>query len=133
MSDIEIGFKLFDQMIIFWQFYVGGLIGVVGWIFSREHSWSTDKRMGIGVTFILFSLINMSALFKTTSALSELTFLLNNENYEIGKEVSKGAFNIAAKRLNAGAWYIHIILHLIADAVALFFIFKVAKNEPKKS
>ena len=30
MGDLEIGFKLFDQMIVFWQFYIAGAIGIVG-------------------------------------------------------------------------------------------------------
>ncbi len=137
MSDLEIGFKLFDQMIVFWQFYVGGLIGVVGWVFAREHAWPSDKRIGIAITFLLFSLINMSALYKTTNSLTEMSLLLNDASYEVimeaSKETSKKAFKVAAKRLDAGAWYWHIVLHLIADMVAVYFVIILAKKEPKKS
>lgn len=131
MSDLEIGFKLFDQMIVFWQFYVGGLVGVVGWVFAREHAWPFEKRIGITITFILFSIINMSALFKTTSSLSELALFLNNCDYQAPKEISKEIFRIAANRLNAGEWYIHITLHLIADMVAIYFVMVLARNEQK--
>ncbi len=130
MDDLGIAFKLHDQIITFWQFYVAWTAGVIGWIFSRENAWPKQKRMGIGLGVLIFNAFNISGLYKTSLSLSKVVSAMSNKAYQLPQQVSEEVFKAALKRLERGDWYFHVLPHLIADVIVLYFIFVVAKRTP---
>ena len=77
MNDLDIAFKLNDQIMTFWQFYVAGAVSIIGWIFSRETAWSKQKRAGVGIAAAIFLLFNIVALSKTIHYLTKILEALN--------------------------------------------------------
>ncbi len=130
MDDLGIAFKLNDQIITFWQFYVAWTAGVIGWVFSRESAWSSQKRIGVGIAVLLFNIFNISGLFRTSSSLSNIIDAMSNQAYKLPQNVSEQVFHAALGRLSTGDWYLHVGPHLLADIIVLYFIFVVAKRQP---
>ncbi len=130
MDDLSIAFKLNDQVITFWQFYVAWTAGVIGWVFARESAWSSHKRIGIGLGVLIFNIFNISGLIRTSSSLSKVMSAMRDEAYKLSPDVSEPVFQAALTRLSTGDWYLQIGPHILADLIVLYFIFIVAKKEP---
>ncbi len=130
MDDLGIAFKLNDQVITFWQFYVAWTAGVVGWVFSREAAWPSQKRSGVGLAILIFNVFNISGLYKTTSSLSTVIEAMTDDSYKLPLNVSGEVFQAALQHLSSGDWYLHLVPHILADAIVLYFVFVVAKNDP---
>ena len=130
MDDLSIAFKLNEQVIIFWQFYIAWTAGVVGWIFSREHGWLLAKRIAVGVGVTIFNIFNISGLLKTSTSLATVINAMSADNYLLPDTVIRPVFDAALSRLSTGAWYLHIGPHILADMLVMYFIFVVAKHNP---
>lgn len=130
MDDLGIAFKLNDQVITFWQFYIAWTAGVVGWVFSREAAWPFQKRIGIGMAVLIFNVFNISGLYKTSSSLSTVISAMSMETYKAPQGVTEQVFQAAIQRLSTGDWYLHIGPHIVGDLIVLYFIFVVAKKNP---
>lgn len=133
MDDLSIAFKLNDQVITFWQFYVGWNAGIVGWVFSRDAAWSHQKSIAIGISVLIFNVFNISGLYRTTSSLSSVINSMKASEYQISDGVSVEVFWVTIERLSTGDWYLHIGPHLIADAIVAYLIFVMARRTPQVS
>ena len=130
MDNLGIAFKLSDQVITFWQFYVVWMAGVVGWVFSRESAWSSQKRTAIGIAIVIFNIFNITGLFKTSSSLATIVKSMDVKPYKLPEGVSEPVFGAAIERLSVGDWYWTIVAHILADLIVLYFVFVVAKKQP---
>lgn len=130
MDDLSIAFKLNDQVITFWQFYIAWIAGVVGWVFSREHGWRLAKRLAVGVGVTIFNIFNISGLLKTSTSLATVISTMGADNYPLPVTVTRPVFEAALCRLDTGPWYYHIGPHILADLLVMYFIFIVAKHNP---
>jgi hypothetical protein len=130
MDDLGIAFKLSDQILTFWQFYVAWTAGVIGWVFSRESAWPSQKRIGVGLGVLIFDIFNISGLYRTSSSLSTILRAMRDPSYQLPQGVSKQIFQAALHRLSTGDWYLHIGPHILADIIVFYFILKVSKNAP---
>ena len=133
MNDLDIAFKLVDQIIVFWKFYVVGAASIIGWIFSRKLAWSEQKRLGIGVVAALFIIFNFAGLCKVIYSLTDIMSVLGEDGYVISKGVSKPVFEAVLARLNPERLSFNLGAHVMADMVILYFIFIVSKTEPSAS
>ena len=130
MDDLSIAFRLNDQVITFWQFYVGWNAGVVGWVFSRETAWSKQKRWGVGLGVLLFNIFNISGLYRTTSSLHDIVNSMKLDGYVNRSLVTPEILNSAILRLSTGDWWLHIGPHILADLIVAYFVLIVASKKP---
>ncbi|WP_157117896.1 hypothetical protein [Oceanicoccus sagamiensis] len=131
MTDLDIAYKLNSEIVTFWQFYVAGMSGVVGWVFARDSSWPLPKRVGVVVAVVIFMIFNISGLYRTTSALHDIIVVMFADCYEAPKDVSTlSIFHAVRNRLDSGDWYMHIGPHLLVDAIIIYFVLFVARHEP---
>ncbi len=130
MNDLDIAFKLIEQILTFWQFYVAGAASVIGWVFSRDKAWSKQKRVGIGLSATMFMTFNLIGLSKTVYSLNIIINILGQNNYEIPLEINEYVFQAALDRLNQGDLLFHLIPHLLVDIIIFYFIFVTSKTDP---
>lgn len=130
MGDLEIAFRLNDQILTFWQFYVAWSAGVIGWVFSRSHRWSLQKCLGVASGVMIFNAFNLVGLYKAVSSLSLILAAMQDQAYQIPAGLTDAVFHATLQRLEVGEWYMNIGPHLLADVIILFFILIVARREP---
>ncbi|MBO1924418.1 hypothetical protein [Thiomicrorhabdus sp. 6S3-12] len=131
MSDLEIAFRLNDQILTFWQFYVAWSAGVIGWVFSRSRPWSLQKCLGVAAGVMIFNVFNLVGLYKTVSSLSLILTAMRDQAYQVPAGLTDAVFYATLQRLEVGHWYMNIGPHLVADAIVLFFILVVARRVPR--
>lgn len=132
MNDLDIAYKLNNEIVTFWQFYVAGFSAVIGWILSRDNQWSESKRLAVLIGVCLFIIFNVSGLYRTTSAMHDIVSVLMLASYQIPTEISPEVFASIIDRLDTGDWHLHIGAHAVADAILLYFIWVVAGRRPDK-
>ena len=131
MNELDIAFKLNDQIITFWQFYVAGTTGIVGWVFSREKAWPKQKRIAVGVTAIIFIIFSFVALYKTISNLTKIVELLSDKAFELASTgINEAVFKFALERLDQGGLLLNLGPHILVDCIVLYFIFILSKTDP---
>ena len=130
MNELDLAFKINDQIITFWQFYVAGILGIVGWVFSREKAWSTQKRYGVGVSALIFIFFNFQALYKTILNLQKIVDQLSNKSYVRPSNINNVVFEAAVARLDQGGLMINLIPHVVIDLIIMYLILVVAKSAP---
>ncbi len=132
MTDLEVAFKLNDQILTFWQFYAAWVTGIVGWVLSRDSAWSWQKRQAVGIGVLIFNVFNLSGLYKTSSALFEVVTAMRADDYPLPAGISGEVFGAVLQRLSTPDWYAHIVPHLLADVIVCYFLLVVA-GKPTES
>jgi len=130
MTDLDIAYQLHSEVVTFWQFYVAGMTGVVGWVFARNSSWPFAKRIGVIGCVVVFMIFNISGLYRTTSALHDAVLIMFAEGYSTPQGITASIFQVVLTRLNTGDWYMHIGPHLLVDVIIIYFVFFVSGREP---
>lgn len=62
---IDIFFKAKDNMQFFWNFYVIGLVAIIGWFFTLKKHLSKVLKIFLSILFVIFMGMNISGLMRS--------------------------------------------------------------------
>ncbi|WP_166370400.1 hypothetical protein [Psychromonas sp. SA13A] len=130
MPELDIAFKISDQIITFWQFYVAGIASLVGWVFSRNNAWARQKRIGVGISAAIFLSFSFEALYKTINSLTKIVNILDSKCTASIANIDYEVYKASLERLDQGGLLLNLGFHLLADFIVLYLIFIVSKNDP---
>lgn len=121
MDEMEIAFKLHEQINFYWHFYVPSAIVLLGWIFAGTGSWPWNKRLALSVAFAGFVVFNLLALVKSYTALEAVVNELRSSSVA-SSALNAEVLSAAIIRLDMGPWEAGIVFHLVLDFGILYFI-----------
>lgn len=113
---LNAAYKLNDWLNFYWNFYVGFVGVVFGWIFSAKSPWQLEQQLIVTAFFIGFVAISISALVPTYFALNQTILALRGR---WGGDAMKDAL---LSRLAKPFWCVAIVMHLVADGAVLYSI-----------
>lgn len=113
---VSVVFQIRDQINFLWNFYVTACAILIGWIFSDSMTWTRDKYLAISGLFIVFALINLSAISTEYNLLELALYDLNNKASSSGQFVPELAQSSGLGSFAASA------IHLIVDLLLLQLI-----------
>lgn len=113
---VTVAFQIRDQINFLWNFYVTACAVLIGWIFSEGMSWTKEKYLAVSGLFVVFALINVSAI-STEYGLLELAL------YDLNSQVnSSGQFSAELAESPGLGSFTAVVIHLIVDALLLQLI-----------
>lgn len=132
MNDLDIAFKLSDQLYTFWQHYIIITASIVGWVFSRKEAWELNKRIAVMITAVVFFTFNIYGLSGVIINLDQIIVELAKIDKAIinSAKISEAVFKIALDRLEPQSVFINIGLHVLVDAIIIFYILHLAGKPP---
>ena len=62
---LDIFFKAEDGIRFYWQFYVVGIVALMGWLISLEHNLTRGLKLLVSIAFLLFMAMNITGLLNS--------------------------------------------------------------------
>ncbi len=119
---LDLAFKLFDQIVRFWNFYVVSATVLVGWVFSRDDPWSNLQRWTVTIAFLGFVVFNLIGLISSYKALQVVTHELKITHNLEALGITRKALNAMVERFSMRYWKIGILFHIIVDGIVIYFL-----------
>ena len=129
INTLDLAFKLHDQILNFWNFFIAFTTILVSWVFSRERKWSHSKRLIITIAFILFAILNLTGLIPSHKTLEIIINELNNSEPTV-LEMNSKMLHSMTNYLTRRFWELSILLHIIIDSFMIYTIYIISSKEP---
>ena len=120
---LEAGYKLLDFLTTFWNYYLVVTGVILGWLFSATVPWPIPQKILVTFLFVAFALVSLDGLQRTYRAL-DVTSSELHVKWEADAPFKKAILGwLSQKR-----WRWAIFLHVIADVIVIFCIWRVNKR-----
>lgn len=118
---LDLAFKLSDQIVGFWNFFVVFATVLVGWVFSRKTPWPPLQKTAIAIGFIIFIFFNLIGLTSSHKALQVVVNELNSSNSGVD-QITDTVVIAMKQRFTMRFWPLDIVFHIVVDVILLWFI-----------
>src|SRR5262245_14594581 len=122
---LSAGYNLLDWLNFYWNFYVGSVAVLIGWLFSAKTPWVKLQQAAVTFVFLGFVVVSLIALRKTYRALDATT-----SDLRVRWGTDEPFKRAIITRLSQKGWGVAICFHVLIDAVVIYFVWNVPLKGP---